>query len=457
MRLRENRSSGCGAAIDAISSGTKPIMYQTPGPTLHLLHQFPSIFIKVSMAAVPLQLRAPKSAFRVCGDSAKGITFLHPGYPDGNNTLLILPRFDAGGVHYETARTACALLANNRWDGYFALTRGGDSVVDTLDGGIDGILMDQIYYFCLPSNITSAASTTERATEPYPVVPSFDNYRFPHGNLPSSWVAAKIEPAPSELVGERDRTCRITNWSAPLETSHIIPVAQESWWRSNQMALRYTRRPTASAQTHCPENVFRLRRDLHTLWDQHRICLVPKLGRWVVHVLDNPLTSELADTFHNLELQPLLGISRECLFARFALAIISDKAVLAKLSQVPLNLIIKGDDEQPRPTMLPFKEYTRRFAPPTRSRSRSDSPQKRQRSTEDSLEWADEPTSPASPGEAYLAWEQAQWGGKACDDNGGLESVDDDSVELDEDAGLGDEDEFHGRPRKRAKVKCPGV
>jgi hypothetical protein len=38
--------------------------------------------------------------------------------------LLILPALDNGGIHYETAHIACAILANNRWDGWFTEEQG---------------------------------------------------------------------------------------------------------------------------------------------------------------------------------------------------------------------------------------------------------------------------------------------------------------------------------------------
>jgi len=51
----------------------------------------------------------------------------HPGYSDTGNTLMVLPALDhpQGGIHHETARIACAIVANNRWEGFLTETRAG--------------------------------------------------------------------------------------------------------------------------------------------------------------------------------------------------------------------------------------------------------------------------------------------------------------------------------------------
>ncbi|KAN0070152.1 hypothetical protein V8E54_011733, partial [Elaphomyces granulatus] len=44
------------------------------------------------------------------------IVFHHPGYPAPNNILLALPAPDhpSGGLHHDTALTACGILSGNR-------------------------------------------------------------------------------------------------------------------------------------------------------------------------------------------------------------------------------------------------------------------------------------------------------------------------------------------------------
>ena len=51
----------------------------------------------------------------------KFISFLHPGYSTGDSELLRLPAVDGehGGIEYHLALHSRAILACNRFDGYF--------------------------------------------------------------------------------------------------------------------------------------------------------------------------------------------------------------------------------------------------------------------------------------------------------------------------------------------------
>lgn len=62
------------------------------------------------------------------------IHFIHPGYHEGKkaqikDVLISLPAFDDEGVYYDTAHVACAMLAANRWDGFFSTTQDGSARV----------------------------------------------------------------------------------------------------------------------------------------------------------------------------------------------------------------------------------------------------------------------------------------------------------------------------------------
>lgn len=82
------------------------------------------------------------------------IRFLHPAYDAEDNEFLELNAWDAeaGGLHYGLAHTACAIVANNRFDGYFSNERTpGRQVV--------GAVWNQIlpfnregYYFHVPES-----------------------------------------------------------------------------------------------------------------------------------------------------------------------------------------------------------------------------------------------------------------------------------------------------------------
>jgi len=73
-------------------------------------------------------------------DKGEGITtlpnniaFRHPGYADpASQILFLLPACDDNTVDYDVAKTACAIVACNRFDGF--LTRdikGHDIITDT--------------------------------------------------------------------------------------------------------------------------------------------------------------------------------------------------------------------------------------------------------------------------------------------------------------------------------------
>ena len=81
---------------------------------------------------------------------SRSINFRHPGYSDAQNILLTLPALDgySGRVSYEMAHSACAVIANNAFDGCFSLTRDGDPN----DTSNDGILCNGNYYYRVPGD-----------------------------------------------------------------------------------------------------------------------------------------------------------------------------------------------------------------------------------------------------------------------------------------------------------------
>lgn len=91
------------------------------------------------MPSLSLKSRRPQFGTSGC----QQVFFMHPGYPEGHDLLLILPALDSRGIHHETARIACAILANARWDGFLSATRDGEAVSE----GRDDLLMNQRYYF----------------------------------------------------------------------------------------------------------------------------------------------------------------------------------------------------------------------------------------------------------------------------------------------------------------------
>ena len=55
------------------------------------------------------------------------ICFRHPAYEDPGDILIILPGLDHpdGGIHHQTSLVACAVIANNSFDGWLTEDRDG--------------------------------------------------------------------------------------------------------------------------------------------------------------------------------------------------------------------------------------------------------------------------------------------------------------------------------------------
>ncbi len=79
------------------------------------------------------------------------IRFRHPAYPPEDNLLLILYAWDHadGGLHYGLAHTACAIIADNRFDGYLSTSNLSNS--DPIVVAWDDVLPASVdYYFHVP-------------------------------------------------------------------------------------------------------------------------------------------------------------------------------------------------------------------------------------------------------------------------------------------------------------------
>ncbi len=79
------------------------------------------------------------------------INFRHPAYPPGSDLLFTLSAFDhaQGGIHHGFALSACAIIADNRDDGFLSVSREG--LGQAVDVGIDDVLKaGQDYYYFVP-------------------------------------------------------------------------------------------------------------------------------------------------------------------------------------------------------------------------------------------------------------------------------------------------------------------
>jgi hypothetical protein len=93
------------------------------------------------------------------GPREKKIALCHPGYAAPQDILLLLPAYDVAdgfdsggaprfGIHHETARIACAVKANCRWDGYLSGERNNNA--ERVAARPDDVLLADRYYFHVP-------------------------------------------------------------------------------------------------------------------------------------------------------------------------------------------------------------------------------------------------------------------------------------------------------------------
>jgi len=135
--------------------------------------------------------------------------------------------------------------------------------------------------------VTPTDNSASQPLEPFPVVPRFQDWYFPHGKLPPSWERSDISnllpdvstqrSQSSAALAARDYSCRSSGCEERTTVAHICPRAENDWFHKNSMQ-RYvsnTRR-TGSGAIDDSSNVLLLRQDLHTAFDAHRLTFIPK-------------------------------------------------------------------------------------------------------------------------------------------------------------------------------------
>ncbi|KLU86319.1 hypothetical protein MAPG_05333 [Magnaporthiopsis poae ATCC 64411] len=283
--------------------------------------------------------------------SQENICFAHPGY-DGDFSsfvFLSLPRLDDGGVCYDTAITACGIIACNQWSGFFSVDKSGQRRVER---PVDGILRDDEYYFHLP---TSGA-------EPYPVVPRFSDWSFPHRNMPANWTSLQLQTSErlqDVAVNQRPPFCVATKYAHGVDVIHLVPTAEREWWSQNRMDLYGNQEALyySSSGQDTPANLLPLRTDLHRVFDERQLCFVPKEVeeddstkrlRLLIHVVVRCRGGEIGGLWHNRSLHGVPpGLSKQCLFARFAYTILNPTVSSASFisgALMPLRLYVRNPE-----------------------------------------------------------------------------------------------------------------
>lgn len=276
--------------------------------------------------------------------SIPSILFRHPGYANPTDILLRLPRLDAGGVHHRTALLACQIVADNAFDGYLTTDREGQDRVKT---ALDGVLRAESYWFVAPGQEAEAEEAV------YPVVPRFEDWRFPHNQMTNlaAWestsqsaseshrAALATNPEPSSMAPPPPPTpsnierCILSSHAFGGTNSHIIPSAQSDWFANNSMVV-YNKKVGRSV--HDERNIVRMRQDLHNHWDAFDFALVPKrrgsTNVFVAHVLktSEPELIELASYLHNTPVRDCAidGAAKAFLLAKSAPPSIHSVAIL---------------------------------------------------------------------------------------------------------------------------------
>ncbi|KAL8408121.1 hypothetical protein RB594_006792 [Gaeumannomyces avenae] len=317
--------------------------------------------------------------------SQSNIRFAHPGY-DGvffSAIFLSLPRFDDGGVCYDTAMTACGLVACNQWSGFFSTDKLGQHRIER---PADGILRGDGYYFHLP---------TASGAEPYPIVPRFSDWVFPHRNLPPIWNRLQLQ-ANAGLEGldvnQRPLFCFATKYAHGVDVARCVPSAEREWWSQNNMyiygnevALYYS-----SPSQDTPANLVPLRADLRRVFDERQLCFAPKEVqenedgptkqlRLLIHVVIRSCGGQFAGLWHNRLLHGVPPqLSKECLFARFAYTILNP--AVSPSSFVPsastaLHLCVRDPETGVPAAKMHSPAECRKLMRFARSRKRSAAPQ----------------------------------------------------------------------------------
>ncbi|KAI1506156.1 hypothetical protein F5X99DRAFT_125831 [Biscogniauxia marginata] len=270
----------------------------------------------------PLPLPSPAA-------SVAEVSFYHPGYEFPHDLLFKLPKLDqehsspTKGIHYGTALAACQIVANNA-DGYLATDRTGQHRVNC---EFDDVLTRNKYWFFVVGASTEGGL---HAKSPYPIVPSFQDWPFPHQDQDDDQNSTPLKGwlrnwhQPNAAITGR---CIITQASGLIEAVHLIPDAEREWFERNAMSQYGVHHDVDQSI-----NKIDLRSDIRKAFDDHWFTVVPKAGSYAVHLLvaTKISTREFAEHFHNrpvLQQAPTTtglprDVPREFLYARFARAVL---------------------------------------------------------------------------------------------------------------------------------------
>ena len=337
-------------------------------------------------AIVEIRSCAPRLALSsIYSSSTHRVTFHHPAYDSTH--LFEVPAFDnpGGGIHHGTALLLCSIIADSVWDGWLTETRNGQK----LDLDAESLLTGRDYFFHVPRPIQEDLDIEDsQLPYKYPVVPSFQHWRFPHDNPPPGWtfvpdfsdIIPPLFPVPSlssvsQAVRDRDVGCRLSGYQDGIERAHLCPRSELEWFTKQEMD-RYNTNQSLSGANLVDDmaNALALRSDIHTAFDAGTFVFTRKQNSWVSHFLAP--TCNIGPEYHNVVVEMPVAVHPVFILTHFAWAIlprIRNFLIRGEKRVVKLRLSSGPED---------IKELTGeklRGILGTSARGRSNSPQKRQR------------------------------------------------------------------------------
>lgn len=328
----------------------------------------------------PLPLPTPSRSTRV--------VVKHPGYGGCGATLFTLSACDGAGgdrADFDTLLTACAIVTCNRFDGWLSSDLQGKEVV-----GADahGLVAAATYFFHVPAG-GAGSSLPRPSDDPYPVVPTFRTWPFPHTGLPDHWRQAET----ADREGARDprelamgpHECRLTCHSLKVQRSHIIPSSEKQWFGANSMD-QYGNISGRGGQDVIDksDNIIPFRADVHQIWDDYQFVVVPRRRRdggltWAAHAMTND--PEVMELYHRVPLHTL-NSPAEYLFARLAYDVFPKILGFLQTGKPRRLWVPAADDPESLEDRMCSGSECRNFAF-DQGRGRSSSPMKRPRQDAD--------------------------------------------------------------------------
>ncbi|GKT67224.1 hypothetical protein ColTof4_13611 [Colletotrichum tofieldiae] len=282
------------------------------------------------------------------------------------------------GLHHRTGLLAFQIIADNTFQaGRLYFDRLGQRPVEH-QVPLNAVLVPGEYFFIV--NLDPAYR--------YPIVPSFRDWRSPHGHMPDGWPSPESNPS-TDAAHSR---CVVTNHRFGLTNAHLIPAEEAEWFMWNNMS-RYG---VAMRDVHDSQNIICLRADIHRCFDTAASTPASAVTpssfdppSYVVHVVGLK-SGEFPTLYHNTLLQNLEDTSREYMLARFAwtVLLLVKPFVLTGSSRSGGGLDWDVE-EVPGPKLLGLYGGggTRSASPKKRSRQHEDAELTRLDDADDADEW----------------------------------------------------------------------